>query len=443
MNNAKSLFASCVEALKEDIPINNIDLWISVLEPVGLEDGVLVLLAPNIFIKSIVEFNYKDTIKKKLVSMDEGVNDVKVLDPSQGYDYKQSVEETSKKTGDIIPNLNPYFTFNRFIPGDANLYVFENSKRIAENPGLLYNPFFLFGKTGLGKTHLINAIGNKMLKDHKDFRLLYITSEDFTNELISCLQNRTMREFKEKYRSLDCLIIDDIQFLSYKDQTQEEFFHTFNALYSMNKQIIIASDRSPSDIKNIQDRIISRFESGLTIEVKQPPLETRIAILKAKADEENLDVSDDVLEYIAKRAKQNIRQLEGALMGVKAASEQEDGTKLEITVPLAKSALDFMSQSEEKEITIDSIKEAVAKYFNISIEDINSKRKHSDIAIPRQIAMYFARVNTDLSYPKIGEAFGGRDHSTVIYAYEKILKEKKTKANIRDAVEALEKIICG
>ncbi len=172
-------------------------------------------------------------------------------------------------------------------------------------------------------------------------------------------------------------------------------------------------------------------------------METRIAILKAKADEENLDVSDDVLEYIAKRAKQNIRQLEGALMGVKAASEQEDGTKLEITVPLAKSALDFMSQSEEKEITIDSIKEAVAKYFNISIEDINSKRKHSDIAIPRQIAMYFARVNTDLSYPKIGEAFGGRDHSTVIYAYEKILKEKKTKANIRDAVEALEKIICG
>ena len=235
MNNAKSLFASCVEALKEDIPINNIDLWISVLEPVGLEDGVLVLLAPNIFIKSIVEFNYKDTIKKKLVSMDEGVHDVKVLDPSQGYDYKQSVEETSKKTGDIIPNLNPYFTFNRFIPGDANLYVFENSKRIAENPGLLYNPFFLFGKTGLGKTHLINSIGMKMLKDHKDFRLLYITSEDFTNELISCLQNRTMREFKEKYRSLDCLIIDDIQFLSYKDQTQEEFFHTFNALYSMNK----------------------------------------------------------------------------------------------------------------------------------------------------------------------------------------------------------------
>ena len=443
MNNAKSIFASCMESLKEDIALNNMDLWISVLEPVAFEDGILMLLAPNLFIKSIVQFNYKDLIKRKLIALDMGVVDLKILEPTEGYDYHQSVEETSQKTGDIIPNLNPYFTFNRFIPGEANLYVFENSKRIAENPGLLYNPFFLFGKTGLGKTHLINAIGNKMLKDHKDFRLLYITSEDFTNELISCLQNRKMREFKEKYRSLDCLIIDDIQFLSYKDQTQEEFFHTFNALYTMNKQIIIASDRSPSDIKNIQDRIISRFESGLTIEVKQPPLETRIAILRAKADDEHLNVSDDVLEYIAKRAKQNIRQLEGALMGVKAASEQEGGTKLEITVPLAKSALDFMSQTEEKEITIDSIKEAVSKYFNISVDDIHSKKKSSDIAIPRQIAMYFARVHTDLSYPKIGESFGGRDHSTVIYAYEKILKAKKANKEIREAVDALEKIICG
>ena len=339
--------------------------------------------------------------------------------------------------------MNPYFTFNRFIPGDANLYVFENSKRIAENPGLLYNPFFLFGNTGLGKTHLINAIGNKMLKEHKDFRLLYVSSEEFTNELISCLQNKKMRSFKEKYRSLDCLIMDDIQFLSDKDQTQEEFFHTFNALYTSNKQIIIASDRSPSEIKNVQDRIISRFQSGLTIEVKQPPLETRIAILKAKAVEEKLDVDDEVLAYIAKRAKQNIRQLEGALMGVKAASEMEDGTKLDITVDLAKSALDFMSQTEEKEVNIDSIKESVAKYFNITVDDINSKRKNSDIAIPRQIAMYLARVHTDLSYPKIGEAFGGRDHSTVIYAYEKILKGRKSNQHLRDSIDNLEKIICG
>lgn len=443
MNKAKSLFASCLEGLKEDIPLNNIDLWISVLEPVNLEDGVLSLLAPNVFIKNIVEFNYKETIKSKLIAMEEGVSEIKILDPSEGYEYKQSVEETSRKTGDIIPNLNPYYTFNRFIPGDANLYVFENSKRIAENPGLLYNPFFLFGNTGLGKTHLINAIGNKMLKEHKDFRLLYVSSEEFTNELISCLQNKKMRSFKEKYRSLDCLIMDDIQFLSDKDQTQEEFFHTFNALYTSNKQIIIASDRSPSEIKNVQDRIISRFESGLTIEVKQPPLETRIAILKAKADEEKLNVDDEVLSYIAKRAKQNIRQLEGALMGVKAASEMEDGTKLDITVELAKSALDFMSQTQEKEVNIDSIKESVARYYNITVDDINSKRKNSDIAIPRQIAMYLARVHTDLSYPKIGEAFGGRDHSTVIYAYEKMLKGKKSNQHLREAIDNLEKIICG
>lgn len=443
MNKAKTLFASCLEGLKEDIPLNNIDLWVSVLEPVSVDGSTMVLLAPNIFIKSIVEYNYKDLIKKKLIDMDEGISDVKVLDPSKGYEYKQSVEEISKKTGDILPNLNPYFTFNRFIPGDANLYVFENSKRIAENPGLLYNPFFLFGNTGLGKTHLINAIGNKMLKEHKNFRLLYITSEEFTNELISCLQNKKMKAFKEKYRSLDCLIVDDIQFLSEKEQTQEEFFHTFNALYTNNKQIIIASDRSPSEIKNVQDRIISRFESGLTIEVKQPPLETRIAILKAKADEENLNVDDTVLSYIAKRAKQNIRQLEGALMGVKAASEKEDGSKLEITVDLAKSALDFMSQSEEKEINIDSIKDSVSRYFNITVDDMNSKRKNSDIAIPRQIAMYLSRVHTDLSYPKIGEAFGGRDHSTVIYAYEKILKEKKSNQHIKDAIDNLEKIISG
>ena len=306
---------------------------------------------------------------------------------------------------------------------------------VADKPGKTYNPFFMYGGVGLGKTHLMHAIGNRVLKNHPDRRVLYVSSEQFTNEIIQAIQQGTSDKFRQKYRNIDVLLIDDIQFISGKTSTQEEFFHTFNTLYDAQKQVILSSDRPPREVERLEERLRSRFEWGLTTDIQAPDLETRIAILKTKAQSDHYSVPDDVLVYIASRIDSNIRELEGALTKVAAYASL---TKRPMNTDLVAEALkDILPSGKTKEITMDVIQEIVASYFKIKVEDLQSKKRTRTIAYPRQIAMYLCRSLTDTSLPQIGQFFGGRDHTTVIHAFEKVSQEKESDSNLNSILNEL------
>ncbi len=319
--------------------------------------------------------------------------------------------------------LNPKYTFDSFVIGNSNRFAHAASLAVAESPAKAYNPLFIYGGVGLGKTHLMHAIGHYILNNNPKSQVVYVSSEKFTNELINSIKDDKNVEFRNKYRNIDILLVDDIQFIAGKERTQEEFFHTFNALYEANKQIIISSDRPPKEIPTLEDRLRSRFEWGLIADIQAPDFETRMAILKKKADVEKLNIPNEVMVYIATKIKSNIRELEGALIRIVAFSSL---TNKEISVDLASEALkDIISSKQTRQVTIDIIQEVVANYYNLKIEDLKSARRTRNIAFPRQIAMYLSRKLTDMSLPKIGEEFGGRDHTTVIHAYEKISNNLK------------------
>ena len=335
---------------------------------------------------------------------------------------------TGKREGEEVSNtsLNPRYTFDTFVIGNSNRLAHAASVAVAESPAKAYNPLFIYGGVGLGKTHLMHAIGHYVLSQNKKTKVVYVSSETFTNELINSIRDDRNIEFRNKYRNIDILLIDDIQFIAGKERTQEEFFHTFNSLYEANKQIIISSDRPPKEIPTLEDRLRSRFEWGLIADIQPPDLETRIAILKKKAKLENLVVPDEVLIYIAKKILSNIRELEGALIRIVAYSSL---TNREINEELAIEALkDIISNTKPKFITPDLIKEKVAEFFNIKIEDFTAKKRTKSIVYPRQIAMYLCRELTDLSLPKIGEEFG-RDHTTILHAYDKISSDLEIDLN--------------
>lgn len=437
MSDIENLWKGILENLKETVSRSCIETWIMQLELKSVDDNRLIFIAPNTFIKNIIKKSYKDSIEKSAKLIDPGIISAEFFCPSDNYEYRQNVKNYIEHEA-INPNLNPYYTFNKFIPGEENLYLFEHAKRVSEFPGEVYNPFFIYGNTGLGKTHLLNSIGNAILKNDPYKKVLYVTSEEYTNDFINGLQDKEAEKFRRKYRDLDCLILDDIQFLAEKGLTQEEFFHTFNALFAGKKQIILAADRTPVEIKNFQDRLISRFVSGLIIGIKEPNLETRIAILRSKAKDQNLEEAEEgVFEYVAKRVQNNVRQLEGALMSMKALLDGSQKISREIAVK----ALEDIYKSYNREISIDMIKKEVASYFSISLDELNSRKKSNNIAYPRQIAMYLARVLTDISYPKIGEAFGGKDHSTVIYAFDKINERRNFDENLKVALSDIEEKI--
>lgn len=321
-----------------------------------------------------------------------------------------------------VSRLNPKYVFETFVVGKSNEFAHAASLAVAEsyeNPSEAHsNPLFIYGGVGLGKTHLMQAIGHFVLQQDPTKKILYVTSEQFTNELINSIQTNKNEEFRNKYRKVDLLLIDDIQFIADKDRTQEEFFHTFNDLHEANKQIVLTSDKPPKEIKSLEERLISRFAWGLVVDIGAPDLETRIAILRSKADSEGFDVPDNVINFIAQNVLSNIRELEGALSRVMAYSKLTTG---EITEETAAIVLkDIYSPKKKKAVTPDLIKSTIAKQFRITVDDINSKKRTRNIAYPRQIAMYLTRELTDLSLPRIGEEFGGRDHSTVIHAYNKI-----------------------
>lgn len=347
--------------------------------------------------------------------------------------------QTDSTADEPMAVLNPKYVFETFVIGNSNRFAHAASLAVAEAPAQVYNPFFIYGGVGLGKTHLMHAIGHRILQNHPKIKVLYISSEKFTNELINSIRDGNPESFRQKYRNIDVLLVDDIQFLSKKEHTQEEFFHTFNTLHEANKQIIISSDRPPREIQTLEDRLRSRFEWGLITDIQPPDLETRIAILRKKAMLENLNVPNDVMVFIASRIDNNIRELEGALIRVMAYASL---TKQVITIDLATEALkDIFPNGRPKQITMELIQEIVASHFKIKIDELLAKKRTRNVAFPRQIAMYLSRELTDTSLPRIGEMFGGRDHTTVIHAHDKINRERKEDNKLNNTINELIKKI--
>ncbi|MGB4589694.1 MAG: chromosomal replication initiator protein DnaA [Clostridiaceae bacterium] len=419
--------------------------WILGLKPIGIKNGVFMIDVPNELTLDIITQRYKLLFKeaiKHVLNQEINVECV-VGGLVKEKDEELSIKEEKKnvpQNTDTYGILNSKYTFESFVIGNSNRFAHAASVAVAESPANAYNPLFLYGGVGLGKTHLMHAIGHHIKENNPSAKVVYVSSEKFTNELINSIRYDKNLDFRNKYRGVDVLLVDDIQFIAGKESTQEEFFHTFNELYEARKQIIISSDRPPNEIPTLEDRLRTRFAWGLQADIQAPDFETRIAILKKKAEIEKYVVSSDVMVYIATKIKSNIRELEGALIRVMAYSSLTNNKN--ITVDLAAEALkDIISSSQTKNITIDLIQDVVANYYNLSIQELKSQRRTRNVAYPRQIAMYLSRKMTDMSLPKIGDEFGGRDHTTVIHAYEKISGMIKTDDSLTNAIKIITKKI--
>ena len=424
--------------VKEKLSNPSFKTWFSNTKPVDLkDDNILMIEVPNDFIKDWIETRYNELITDIIQNLtdtnlkcrfytEEELNELNEVEEDNKEEVEEDSEEknenkenTKRNEYNINNNLNPKYSFDSFVVGNGNRFAHAASLAVAEAPAKAYNPLFLYGDVGLGKTHLMQAIAHYILKHNPDNKVVYVSSETFTNELINAIKDDKTASFRDKYRNIDILLVDDIQFLANKERTQEEFFHTFNSLHEANRQLIISSDRPPKEIPTLEERLRSRFEWGLITDIQKPDLETRIAILRKKADMENLKVPNEVIIYIANNIQSNIRELEGALIKVIAYSSLVDK---DIDIDLAENALkDLIVENDEpREVNIELIKDVVVDYYNLKEADMTSKKRTQKIAFPRQIAMYLSRELTDLSLPHIGEDFGGRDHTTVIHAYNKI-----------------------
>ncbi len=435
------LWQKVLGLLKNELTEISFNTWIQTIEPVSINLNTINLGVPAEFNKGILESRYSNLIKNAIKQISLKEYDINFLVPGQDNGKNYSGHIDTNTAADNLSNLNPKYTFDTFIIGNSNRFAHAASLAVAESPAKAYNPLFMYGGVGLGKTHLMHAIGHYVLSQNPNLKVMYVSSEKFTNELINAIKDDKNEEFRYRYRNIDVLLIDDIQFIAGKERTQEEFFHTFNALYEANKQIIISSDKPPKDITTLEERLRSRFEWGLIADLQAPDLETRIAILSKKAQLENLDIPNDVLVFIADKIASNIRELEGALNRVIAYTSL---TEAELTVDVAEEALkDILSANKSRVINCNLIQEIVARYFDIKFDEFRSKKRNRDIAFPRQIAMYLCREFTDMSLPRIGEEFGGRDHSTVIHAIEKISNDLENSAETRRAIDELKKSIQG
>ncbi|MBC2569363.1 chromosomal replication initiator protein DnaA [Clostridium saccharobutylicum] len=440
----KTLWAKTLDIIKSELSEVSFNTWIKSCEPISISSNTIKISVPNSFTQDILDKRYKDLVANSIKAVCSKLYTIEFIIVSDIYDkVDETKDASSKQSKSIVVNdemsstLNPKYTFNSFVIGNSNRFAHAASLAVAESPAKAYNPLFIYGGVGLGKTHLMHAIGHYILDGNPSAKVVYVSSEKFTNELINAIKDDKNEEFRNKYRNVDILLIDDIQFIAGKERTQEEFFHTFNALHDANKQIILSSDRPPKEIPTLEDRLRSRFEWGLIADIQVPDFETRIAILKKKADVENLNVANEVMGYIATKIKSNIRELEGALIRIIAYSSL---TNREVTVDLATEALkDIISKKQGKHVTIDIIQDIVSSYFNLRVEDLKSQRRTRNVAYPRQIAMYLSRKLTDMSLPKIGEEFGGRDHTTVIHAYEKISENLKTDDSLQHTVNDITK----
>ena len=429
-----SLWDKTLQLIKGDLTSVSFNTFFKNIVPLKIHLNDLILLAPSDFNKDILENRYLHLIEDAISQLSLKKYNIKfVLSEKEVADLNSDSTDLNYRV--LYPNLNPKYTFDTFVIGNSNRFAHAACVVVAESPAKAYNPLFLYGGVGLGKTHLMHAIGHHIVSQKKDSKVVYVSSEKFTNELINSIKDDKNEEFRNKYRNVDVLLIDDIQFIAGKERTQEEFFHTFNTLHEANKQIIISSDRPPKDIPTLEDRLRSRFEMGLITDIQAPDFETRIAILRKKAQLERIDVPNEVMSYIAKNIKSNIRELEGALTRVVAYSSLSNRV---ISFDLATEALkDIITTSKNEEINVLRIKEKVSSVFNLKMEDFNSKKRTRSIAYPRQIAMYLTRELTDLSLPKIGEEFGGRDHTTVIHAHDKVSKDIEESEEIKTKIDKI------
>ncbi len=427
--------------LEKRLNKNSFETWVSSLTPLGWYSGTILIEVPNHFSKDWLDERYNPLIKQAFEEvLQKEVNIQLILSSEVPEKLNRSPQPVDNSNIDFESSpLNPKYTFDSFVVGNSNRFAHAASLAVAETPAKAYNPLFIYGGVGLGKTHLMHAIGHYIIQNNRSANVCYVTSEKFTNELINSIRDDNPAAFRNKYRKIDVLLIDDIQFLAGKESTQEEFFHTFNTLYEANKQIIISSDRPPKSIPTLEDRLRSRFEWGLITDIQPPDYETRIAILRKKAQLEGLEVPDEAITYIADKIDTNIRELEGALIRVIAYASL---TKSAITAEMAADVLkDILPPSKPKPITIKLIQETVANHYKIKLEDLKAKKRTRAIAFPRQIAMYLCRELTDLSLPKIGEEFGGRDHTTVLHACEKINNELKQDLTLQNTINQIIKKI--
>ncbi len=449
MENLPQVWQKALDNIKNRPEITEVsfETWLKTIKPLSADNNVLVFGVYDTFTKGILQKHYRSFIQNIIKEITGRQYEINFVIPSEedinpknhkknkdGRIVHGAEEQVASPFSVKAHGLNPKYTFDTFVIGHSNRFAHAASVAVAETPAKAYNPLFIYGGVGLGKTHLMHAIGQHISEMDPDKQIVYISSETFTNELINSIKDDRNVEFRNKYRNIDILLIDDIQFIAGKERTQEEFFHTFNALYNSNKQIILSSDRPPKEIPTLEDRLRSRFEWGLIADIQPPDYETRIAILRKKAQIENIEVPDEVMLLIAKKIKSNIRELEGALVRIVAYSSL---TNNPISIELASEALKEIFSSKPRELNIDYIKEVVANKFNIKIEDLNSKKRTRIIAYPRQIAMYLARDLTDLSLPKIGAEFGGRDHTTVMHACDKVSKDLKQDSTLKEKVDSI------
>lgn len=449
------IWVRCKDKLKESFNEKVFNVWIKPIMPLEVTDTYYKVAVKNDFFKTMLEENYAQVIEGVLAgimsknikliieTMDNGSSDNSPAEelpavPTKREQQQLFNENTSVQQPDES-NLNPKYVFETFVIGNSNRFAHAAAQAVANDPAHAYNPLFLYGGVGLGKTHLMHAIGNRIKQNNPSMKVLYTSSEKFTNEIINSIQNKTTEAFRQKYRNIDCLIIDDIQFLKGKEQTQVEFFHTFNALKDADKQIIISSDRPPREIETLEDRLRSRFDQGLTADIQTPDLETRMAILRTKAASDNIVLPTEVITLLATNIATNIREIEGAYNKIVAYTSL---MHMPITVETAQKVLSDMGNDiKTRTITYEGIIKVVADHYNVKQDELFNKKRTQNIAFPRQVAMYLCRELADLSYPRIGELFGGRDHTTVIHAYEKISNFKNSNLGFQNELQEIIEIL--
>lgn len=437
-DKALKVWNDALPFIKLDLTDVSFNTWVKTIEPIVILEDVLYLSVPNDFIKNILQSRYLDLMTNSVREVTPEEYNLTLLLPDEiDKILHPKDEEVKEEENESLKALISRYTFDSFVIGSSNRFAHAACKAVAKSPANAYNPLFIYGGVGLGKTHLMHAIGHEILNETPNSRVLYVSSEKFTNELITSIQTNKNVEFRNRYRNVDVLLVDDIQFIAGKESTQEEFFHTFNTLHESNKQIIISSDRQPREIPTLEDRLRSRFEWGLIADIQPPDLETRVAILKKKAELEGIEIDNEILSFIAQRIQSNIRELEGALIRIIAYSNINNN-RLDLNI--ADEALkDIITNNQPRAITPTLIMDVVSSFYNITIDDFLSKKRTRAISYPRQVAMYLCREMTDLSLPRIGEEFGGRDHSTVIHAYDKIVNDMSQDPDLKKIIEQIEK----
>ncbi len=439
--------------LKQVLTEQTYNTWIDPLKFLGATNDTIVLEVPSSFFQKWITDKYLAMIKEAVMAVNaksyhfefhvaeakpEAAPEAKPEKEAKSRDKEKEKEKEKDKDkkAEFVPNLNPKYTFESFVCGPSNQFAYAASQAVANKPATNYNPLFIYGGVGLGKTHLVNAIGNQILANNPRAKICYYSSEKFMNEMINSLRYKKMDEFRNKFRKMDLLLIDDIQFMAGKEATQEEFFHTFNALYESHKQIVVTSDKFPKDIPGLEERLRSRFEWGLIADIQPPGVETKVAILKKKSDMHAVNLPDDVALFLAEGATSNIRELEGMLIRLEAFASL---TGQEITLSMAREVMKDIIVEKTRDITVEMIQKTVADHFRIKVSELKSDKRIKTLVVPRQIAIFICRELTKASYPEIGEKFGGKDHSTIIHSVKKIEKQMAADADFKGTVEDIKK----